>query len=69
MNGNVKASSTGGSFEKADAKASLKLEGAEIVDPGLFHKKRESRSARTSRPLSAKTPLPLRRSSFAWLKS
>lgn len=40
LNGNVKATSSAGGFEKADAKASLKLDGAEIIDPGLFNKKK-----------------------------
>lgn len=38
--GSIKAVSVGGSFEKADVTASLKLDGAEINDPGLFEKKK-----------------------------
>ncbi|MBI3543899.1 MAG: AsmA family protein, partial [Deltaproteobacteria bacterium] len=40
FDGEVKATSSGGNFDKADVKASLKLDGLEINDPGLFEKKR-----------------------------
>jgi uncharacterized protein involved in outer membrane biogenesis len=38
LHGEIKAHSSGGAFEKAEAKAALKLDGLEIKDPSVFNK-------------------------------
>lgn len=40
LKGDIKATSSGGDFEKASARAKLSLDGLEIVQPGVFNKKK-----------------------------
>ena len=68
LEGDVKATSSGGAFEKATANVALKLDGLEINDPGLFERRRVFRSALSSPRTSARTPLPRRKSSFISLR-